>query len=107
MFGLTASLWHIRMDRAAAALESGQPEVTLRIADEFDRMAAIVDQVAWPDMLRLKAEAARITDNLGLTRRTYQELAELLEDANGPGVSLRAQAESALADLSGSQTERM
>jgi hypothetical protein len=88
------------------ALESGQPEATLRIADEFDRMTAIADQVAWPDMLRLKAEAARTTDDLGLTRRTYQELAELLEDANGRGVSLRARAESALADLSGRQTER-
>jgi serine/threonine protein kinase/tetratricopeptide (TPR) repeat protein len=101
MFGLTASLWHLRLDRALVAVASGQPESALRIAGAFDRMAAVVDQVAWPEIMRLKAEAARTTNDFGLARRTYQELVELLEEANGVGLALREHAQRMLAELNG------
>jgi len=103
MFGLTASMWMLRLERAAVAIASGEPDKTLQIAGTFDRMSALVDQVAWPEILRLKAQAAVDGDVVGLARRTYRELFELLEDANGAGVQLRDQAELALAELGGRQ----
>jgi hypothetical protein len=104
MFGLTASLWQIRLEAADIAASVRQPETTLRIAGSFDRMAAVVDQVAWPAILRIKAEAALSANNEALARRTYTELIQLLEDANGAGIQLRAEAESALARLTGTQS---
>ncbi len=105
MFGLSASLWYMRLDIADVAAIVGQPETALRIADSFDRMAAVVDQVAWPAILRIKAEAAVTTGDELLARRTYQELIELLEDANGAGIVLREQAENALARLAATQSD--
>jgi hypothetical protein len=104
MFGLTASLWTLRLERAEVAYVFGQPETALNVAGSFDGMAAVVDQVAWPEILRIKAEAALATNDIGLARRTYTELVELLEAANGAGLSMREQAESALANMARGQS---
>jgi tetratricopeptide (TPR) repeat protein len=101
MFGLTASLWPLQLDRAAVAQLAGQPEPVLRIAGGFDQMAGVIDQVAWPEILRMKAEAALAAGNLGLARRTYEELAGILEEANGTGTAMKEEAERALAELGG------
>jgi tetratricopeptide (TPR) repeat protein len=101
MFGLTASLWQLRLDRAETAFRAGQPEIVRRIASTFDQMAGLVDQVAWPEMLRFRAEAALATNDIGLARSTYEELIRVLEEANGDGVALRETAERMLAELGG------
>jgi tetratricopeptide (TPR) repeat protein len=105
MFGLTASLWHLRLRRAGIAAQSGQQETVLGIAATFDQMAAVIDQVAWPEILRIKAEAARASNDMLLARTTYEELLGVLEEANGEGVLLRESAERAMEELGG-RTER-
>ena len=83
------------------ALSAGQPHTALGVAATFDQMAAFIDQVAWPEILSIRAAAAVAANDLALARQTYQELIELLEEANGQGIALRENAETALAELEG------
>ena len=103
MFGLTASLWQLRLDWAEIARIAGQPATALSVAGSFDRMAGVIDQVAWPEILRVKAAAALSANNMVLARTTYEQLAELLENANGGGIYLKDQAENQIANLGGLQ----
>ncbi len=98
-FGLTASLWPLRLRQAALALATGDASRTLDIATTFDEMAGFVDQVAWPHILELRARAAEQSGHLDMSRTAYEDILRLLENANGEGVALRERAARALADL--------
>ena len=97
-FGLVASLWPLRVAMAAVALD-GTPEQTLEMATSFDQMAGFADQVAWPEILRLRAEATYAAGDLVSARRAYTELLDLLKHANGEGITLRERTAQALAQL--------
>ncbi len=98
-FGLTASLWSLRLMRADVSLKAGAPERTLEVAETFDEMAGFVDQVAWPHILALRGEAAQRVRQPALARTAYGDILALLEDANGAGVVLRENIRRRLAEL--------
>lgn len=95
VFGLTASLWPLRLQRAELLLEQGNYGTVLEIGRSFARMAGFVDQVAWPKMLELEFDAgiaagdpASVQDAVAI----IDKLINLLDDANGSGVELRDEA---------------
>jgi tetratricopeptide (TPR) repeat protein len=85
-FGLTASLWPLRLRRTEILVQQGRYETALDVIGTFERMFGFVDQVAWPTILNLKAEAALATGDPARVPEAlaaYRRLERLLEDANG------------------------
>ncbi len=97
IYGLTASLWPLRLRWAQVAAAYGQPETALDIIrTTFEQTAGVVDQVVWPMVLDLKDEIARASGDPAMAaeaRQAIDRLVDLLEDANGPeGEAMRAAA---------------
>jgi TolB-like protein len=95
VFGLAASLWPLRLQRAELLLQQDNYGAVLEIGKSFARMAGFVDQVAWPKMLELEFDAgiaagdpASVQDAVAI----IDKLMNLLDDANGSGVELRDEA---------------
>ncbi len=86
IFGLTASLWPLRVQRAEILHARGLNETALDVTRTFEQMFGFVDQVAWPTILNLKAEAAIATGDPARVPgalAAYRRLERLLQDANG------------------------
>jgi len=89
MFGLTASLWPIRLERARVAAAAGDPNEVLSATMGFEHMVGIVDQLAWSEVWPLRVRALRATgDELG-ARQLEERLTSTLIDATGPYAQLR------------------
>ena len=91
-FALAASLWPLRLTRARLAARSGRPREALDASESFVRIAAFVDQAAWPEVLHVRADAALALGDTALARNTLAELVQLLINADGGGVTTRERA---------------
>ncbi len=91
-FALAASLWPLRLTRARLATASGRPREALDASESFVRIAAFVDQAAWPEVLHIRADAALALGDTALARNTYADLVQLLINADGAGVATRERA---------------
>jgi len=96
MFGLTASLWPLRLQQAATAAARGDTAAVLRTAATFQQMAGFVDQVGWPTILPLEAALDPLR-----ARDIYIRLERLLSLADGEGEQLLEQVQRNLAGLGG------
>jgi tetratricopeptide (TPR) repeat protein len=96
MFGLTASLWPLRLQQAAAAAAREDTAAVLRTAATFQQMAGFVDQVGWPTILPLEAALDPLR-----ARNIYIRLERLLSLADGEGEQLLEQVQRNLARLGG------
>lgn len=92
-FSLVASLWPLRLAWARVATASGRAYEALEATASFVRIAAFVDQAAWPQVLRIRGEAALALGDTALARNTFSYLLDLLSEADGGGVALRGQAQ--------------
>lgn len=87
--GLTGSLWPLRLEQARTAAALADHDNVLKTTLSFVRMAGFIDQLAWRDILLLRASAsAALGDPLG-ARESYRWLRPVLEHANGPRATLR------------------
>jgi hypothetical protein len=95
VFGLTASLWPLRVQRAELLLQTGNYGGVLEIGKSFSRMAGFVDQVAWPKMLNLEIDAGLAAGD-PVSRQdavtASDKLIDVLKNANGSGTTLRDEA---------------
>jgi hypothetical protein len=98
-FALVASLWPLRMARVRTAMTAGRAREALEASATFLRVAAFVDQVAWPEVLPLRAEAALAAGDTVMALNTYQDLIGLLTSADGGGVEIRDRATRAHEEL--------
>ncbi len=89
MFGLVASLWPIRLDRARMALASGRWEEAATVGETFRLVAGFVDQVAWVPALSVVAEAALAEADTTRARDAYAELYRVLNLADDEGLAIR------------------
>ncbi len=88
-FGLVASLWPLQLERARVATALGDHDEVLAATQSYEHMAGFVDQVAWPQVWPLRARALlAVGDGLG-ARDVYDQLFDVLRDANGPRAVLR------------------
>ena len=88
-FGLVASLWPLQLERARVATALGDYDEVLAATQSYEHMAGFVDQVAWPQVWPLRARALlAVGDGLG-ARDVYDQLFDVLRDANGPRAVLR------------------
>lgn len=88
-FGLVASLWPLQLERARVAAALGDHDEVLAATQSFEHMAGFVDQVAWPQVWPLRARALlAVGDGLG-ARDAYDQLFDVLRDANGPHAVVR------------------
>ncbi len=100
-FALVASLWPLRMARVRIASFAGRQREVLDASATFLRIAAFVDQAAWPEVLPLRAQAALAVGDTVLAMNTYRDVVDLLAPADGDGLLVRARAQQALSDLAG------
>ncbi len=89
LFGLVGSLWPLRLERVRVAAALGDHEEVLVASADFESMAGFIDQVAWLEVLPLRAEAFRATGDGLSARNIYQTLSTILEDASGSRAALR------------------
>ncbi len=88
-FGLVESLWPLQLERARVATATGDYDEVLAATQSYEHMAGFVDQVAWPEIWPLRARALlAVGDGLG-ARDVYDQLFDVLRDANGPRAVLR------------------
>jgi len=102
-FALAASLWPLRLSRTRLAAAGGRHREALDASESFVRIAAFVDQAAWPQVLRIRADAALALGDTALARNTYADLVELLIHADGGGVAVRERAAKELERLRGGE----
>jgi tetratricopeptide (TPR) repeat protein len=98
-FTLVASLWPLRLSRVRLAAAGGRPREALDASASFLRIAAFVDQAAWPEVLDVRADVALAVGDTTLARNTYADLAALLINADGGGVTTRERAANQLERL--------
>jgi hypothetical protein len=98
-FALAASLWPLRLSRVRIAVAGGRPREALDASASFLRIAAFVDQAAWPEVLHMRADAAAAVGDTALARNSYADLLALLVNADGGGVAIRERAASQLERL--------
>ncbi|HWP37218.1 MAG TPA: protein kinase [Gemmatimonadales bacterium] len=98
-FELVASLWPLRMARARVALAAGRYTETLEASAGFVRIAAFTDQVAWPHVLPLRAEAALALGDTALASNTYRDLLQIIVEPDGAGAETRDRVQRALERL--------
>lgn len=91
-FALVASLWPLRLNRVRLAAAGGRPREALDASASFMRIAAFVDQCAWPEVLHVRADAALAVGDTTLARNAYADLVQLLINADGGGVAARERA---------------
>ncbi len=88
-FGLVSSLWPLQLERARVATALGDYDEVLAATQSYEHMAGFVDQVAWPQIWPLRARALlAVGDGVG-ARDVYDQLFDVLRDANGPRAVLR------------------
>ena len=88
-FGLVASLWPLRLERAKLAAELGQHETVIGVTESFVRMAGFIDQVAWSEAIVLRARAQAAVGRYDAAVNTYRALLRVLATADGPGALRR------------------
>jgi tetratricopeptide (TPR) repeat protein len=98
-FTLAASLWPLRLSRVRLAASSGRPREALDASASFLHIAAFVDQVAWPQVLEVRGQAALAVGDTALARNTYADLVAILINADGGGVTARERAANQLQRL--------
>ena len=82
MFGLTASLWPIRLERARVAAAAGDPNEVLGATVGFEHMVGLVDQLAWSEVWPLRIRALRATgDELGARQLEERLTATLIDES--------------------------
>jgi len=88
-FGLVGSLWPLQLDRARVAFAMGRYQEVLNATAQFEKTVGFMDQVAWFEGLRLRANAFQARDNREIpdARRLRGCLTYVLEKANGAGVA--------------------
>ena len=86
IYGLTASLWPLRLSHAQVTTAMGAHAAAVDIAETFTRLAGFTQQAAWPIVLPLLAESYAATGNPLRTRDIYTRFDELLEEADGDGI---------------------
>jgi len=88
-FGLVGSLWPLQLERARVAFAMGLHDEVLEATAQFEQTVGFMDQAAWLDGLRLRANAFRARDNTEIpdARRARSCLAYVLGNANGAGVA--------------------
>ncbi len=91
-FALVASLWPLRLSRIRLAAAGGRPREALDASASFLRIAAFVDQSAWPEVLHVRGDAALAVGDTALARNAYADLVQLLVNADGGGVATRERA---------------
>ncbi len=98
-FELVASLWPLRMARARVALTASRYTEALEATAGFVRIASFTDQVAWPYVLPLRAEAAMALGDTALATNTYRELLQIIVEPDGAGVETKQRVTRALERL--------
>ncbi len=98
-FSTAASLWPLRISRVRFAMLAGRPREALEVSQGFLHINSYVDQVAWPFVLPLRADAALATGDTALAISTYRDLVSILELADGDGVAIRDHARQVLEEL--------
>lgn len=88
-FGLTGSLWPLRLEMARVARSAGEYEVVRRVTTGFMQMAGFIDQVAWAEVLPLRVAALRAANATSQAEATRAALSEVLRFANGRGAMVR------------------
>ncbi|GIW53423.1 MAG: hypothetical protein KatS3mg081_2778 [Gemmatimonadales bacterium] len=91
-FSLVASLWPLRLARVRYAAASGRFYEALDASSSFVRIAAFVDQAAWPEVLRIRGEAALEVGDTALARNTFAYLLQVLASPDGSGTAARERA---------------
>jgi len=86
IYGLTASLWPLRLARAQLASARSEHATVVEIAESFMLLSGFTHQAAWPILMPLGAEGYAETGNPLRARELYGTLEELLEDADGGGI---------------------
>jgi tRNA A-37 threonylcarbamoyl transferase component Bud32/tetratricopeptide (TPR) repeat protein len=102
IFGLTGSLWPLRLEDARRVAAAEDWESVLRVTATFEQMAGFVDQVAWSEVLPLRSRAFEARGDSARARETNAALWEVLRFANGPRAALR----DSLANLPGVRSSR-
>ncbi len=89
MFGLVASLWPLRLDRARVAAAVGRWDEALAVGRTFQRMAGFLDQVAWTPALSVTAQAALATGDTAPALNAFSEQRRILVLADDAGTAVR------------------
>jgi serine/threonine protein kinase len=105
-FSTASSLWPLRVSRARLGLLSGRARESLEASATFLRINSFSDQAAWPEALRLRAEAALLVADTTLALNTYEDLLGILEPADGAGIPIRERIQQAVDDLRAGRLNR-
>jgi hypothetical protein len=89
LFGLVASLWPLRLDRARVAAAVGRWDEALTVSRTFQRMTGFLDQVAWTPALSVNAQAALATGDTTLALQDYARQRRILVLADDAGIAVR------------------
>ncbi len=87
-FGLLGSMWPLRLERARVATAFEDYDEVLVATRSFEHMAGFVDQVAWPEVWPLRADAFIAIGEASSARRIYRTLTSVWRDANGERAAL-------------------
>ena len=99
VFGLTASLWPLRLERARVAEASARFQDVLDASESFTQMAGFVDQVAWTRILPLRAKAALAIGDTTLAITTLSDILRVLSQPEGHARAVRQESEEAVTRL--------
>jgi hypothetical protein len=75
-FGLTGSLWPLRLEHARLDAESEDWEEVLRVSQAFEQMAGFVDQIAWSEVQSGSARFPRRVNAGGRVVPDQNEIAD-------------------------------
>lgn len=95
VFGLTGSLWPIRLQLARLATARGDHPGVIAATGSFEQMAGFFDQVAWSEALPLRIAALRATGASAETEAVSMALIEVMRFANGRRAAFRDSLEAA------------
>src|SRR5262249_9321117 len=98
-FSTAASLWPLRISRVRMAMLNGRYREALDASATFLRIASFSDQAAWPVVVPLRAAAALAVGDTALAIRTYKDVVELMDLAEGDAIAIRVHAAQALEEL--------
>lgn len=89
VFGLTASLWPLRLEVARVSAVGSAPRELVAATDPFMQMAGFQDQIAWTEVLPLREHALRQLGAGTKADSVRALLIEIVRFANGARKSLR------------------
>ncbi len=98
--GLVASQWPARLDYAALALATGDPQTALTQTEPFMRLVNVIDQVAWAPAMKIRAAAALALGNRATAIDSYNKILRIVNQPDGDGILLKEEIQRALAELS-------